>query len=190
MYESLEILKGYSFLGEKILDDGTLLIAKAPHIAPLAWLHSIFPPLSPEDIFTLEEQLNGKIPASYKDFLLVTNGLKVFNTTLSLDGCRRNYKRDTISVWQPFDILTPNIDERPKNAEKTMFFIGGYDCDGSLLYIDNNTNKVHLCSVDDANSLYEWPSFDKMLESEINRLIGLFDKEGKEFRKDQNTLPI
>src|ERR1700744_5011257 len=113
MYDILEILKGYSKLGEKLLENGTLLIGRAPHIAPQAWLHRIYSPLLEDDIVTLEKSLKIDIPISYKKFLSISNGLGVFNTTIAFYGLRNNYRRNVIDVWQPFDILTPNILERP-----------------------------------------------------------------------------
>jgi len=189
-YKPLEYLKQFEYLGKRLLDNGTLLIGKAPHIAPQAWLHSIHSPLTNLQIKELEEKMQTAIPDDYKDFLKITNGLKVFNTTFTLDGLRKNFKRGIGDVWQPFNIITPNTLERPKNAGKKFFFIGGYDWDGSLLYIDSATNHVHLCEREDATSLYDWKNFEQMLESEINRLVKLFDKEGKELNPDESTLPV
>lgn len=186
--KSIDILKGYNYLGEQQLEDGSLLIARAPHIAPQAWLHSIYAPLTESEISEVEQRV-GEIPKVYKGFLKTSNGLGVFNTTLSLYGFRRNYKRQIPDVWQPFDIVTPNTIEKPANAKGSVFIIGGYDWDGSRLYIDKLTGKVHLCDRDDAKSLYEWNSFGEMLLSEIKRLSTLFDKEGKEINPDDSTLP-
>jgi hypothetical protein len=188
--EILMRLKEYKPLEEEHLSDGTHLIGKAPHIAPLAWLHTIYPGLTDENISELEEKIGVSIPDSYKDFLRLSNGLNVFNTTLSLFGLRKNYDRSHDQVWQPFDILTPNLRERPENARSNVFIIGSYDWDGSYLFIDRKTNKVHLCDRDDAASLYEWPNLEVMLRSEIDRLITLFDKNGKELYADTSTLPI
>jgi len=190
MYEALNILKQYNSLGEKQLEDGTLLIGKAPHIAPLAWLHCIYSSLSRQEIINLEDSLGSEIPDSYKSFLSISNGLGVFNTTLSLYGYRRNYNRNIIDVWQPFNILTPNISERPSNDVSNIFFIGSYSWDGSLLYIDKITNKVHICKRNNAKSLYEWPDFEGMLIDELKRLVTLFDKEGKKYDNKKSTLPF
>jgi len=183
-------LRQFDYLGESKLDNGTILIGKAPHIAPMAWLHSIHHPLTDVQIGELEEKIKIAIPSEYKDFLKTTNGLKVFNTTFCLDGLRNNYRRTVSDVWQPFDIIIPNTLERPKNAEKNLFFIGSYDWDGSRLYMTPADNKVHFCDRDDATSLYEWDNFPNMLESEIQRLIRLFDKQGKQINEDESTLPI
>lgn len=186
---TLQILKDYNYLGQKVLEDGTLLIGKAKHIAPMAWLHSVYSPLSKEEITLLQYKLDNIIPESYKNFLLVSNGLNVFNTTLSLYGLRKNYNRNTNDIWQPFDIIVPNTLEKPKNSSKNIFIIGSYDWDGSYVYIDRKNEKVYLCDRDDATPLYEWDRFDKMLEKEVIRLSKLFDKHGREIHADQSTLP-
>jgi hypothetical protein len=189
MIDILKFLDSYRLFGEKRLENGTYLIGKAPHIAPNAWLHSIYSGLNLNEIKELENILGKLIPEGYRSFLEKSNGLKIFNTTFCLDGLRRSSSRGLDDVWQPFDIRTPNISERPKNALDYFFFIGGYDWDGSLLYIDTHTEKVHLCNRDNADSLYEWNDFERMLESEILRIINLFDSQGKEIDPRISTLP-
>ncbi|HTJ52947.1 MAG TPA: SMI1/KNR4 family protein, partial [Cyclobacteriaceae bacterium] len=174
-----KILKSYSSLGEETLKDGTILIGKAPHIAPMAWLHKIYPGLSTAEIGTLEKELGAKIPVVFKDFLQITNGLSVFNTTLCIYGLRKNYIRTIENVWQPFDIKTPNLYERPKGSKENCFFIGSYFWDGSKLYIDTIDNKVYRCSNNSSKPINMWNSFPDMLKVEIKRLCKLFDKDGK-----------
>jgi hypothetical protein len=187
-YKILNQLKQFEYLGKNILDNGTLLIAKAPHIAPYSWLHCIYSPLSSQDINLIENKI-GEIPNEYKNFLLVSNGLGVFNTTLSLYGLRRNYKRTIDDVWQPFNIITPNTLEKPSDSNDDIFIIGSYDWDGSYIYVDKKSNKTHLCNRYSVTSLFEWRSFNDMLEKEIMRLITLFDKNGKEIDENKSTLP-
>lgn len=186
----IDRLNSFRNLGEKVLSDGTHLIGKAPHIAPMAWLHSLYPPLTDGQIIEMEAQLGLIIPNEYKIFLKASNGLNAFNTTFCLYGFRKNFNRNLIDVWQPSDIFNPNIKERPRNAMKSIFFIGWYDWDGSQLYIDTTTNKVHLCEREDAISLYQWNSFRNMLESEITRLMTLFDAHGRPLDENKSTLPI
>lgn len=188
-FKVLEKLIAYSYLGEKTIGSGTILIGRAPHIAPQAWLHSFFDPLTENEIQLLEGLLTTVIPDQYKEFLMVTNGLGIFNTTISLFGMRRNYGRSVDAVWQPFDIVIPNKNEKPPNAKINIFIIGSYDWDGSYLYIDSKTNKVHMCERGDSTSLYEWSDFYTMLESEIKRLVSLHDKAGKELFPGESTLP-
>jgi len=185
----LEILKSYHHLGEKLLKNGTLLIGKAPHIAPEAYLHSIYKSLTETEIIETEKILKQTIPEDYKEFLCVSNGLNIFNTTLSLYGRRTNYSR-SIEDIQPFDLDISNNYEKPLNADQNMFIIGSYDWDGSYLYIDKNDNTVHLCTGENAESLFQWKNFAEMLLSETNRLIKLFDKNGEEIDSSKSTLPV
>ena len=66
MEDIFKILKSYSSLGEETLKEGTILIGKAPHIAPMAWLHKIYPGLSTAEIGILEKELGAKIPVVFK----------------------------------------------------------------------------------------------------------------------------
>jgi hypothetical protein len=185
----IDLLLQFDYLGKKNLDSGTILIGRAPHIAPEAWLHRIYNSLTYFQIEQLQSDCKHQIPLSYQQFLLKSNGLAVFNTTLSLYGMRGNYIRDIADGWQPFDLISPNTIERMSNATENMLIIGSYNYDGSKLYIDSITHKVHLCDRYNAASLFEWKSFDVMLEQEVKRLITLFDKDGKRINKGFNPLP-
>jgi hypothetical protein len=188
----LKLLKNYDYLGVKKTQNGTLLIGKAPHIAPMASLHSIYPPLTDEEIKNLELSIGLDIPPDYKSFLKITNGLGIFNNTMSLFGLRNNYKRTPEDAQQqPFHIKHPNTLERPENAGKNIFCIGGYSSgDGAWLYLNADTNAVHLSERWKVKSLFEWRTLEVMLISEVNRLVPLFDKEGKKIDRNKSTLPI
>jgi hypothetical protein len=187
----LDLLRTYDYLGKEEYPDGAALIGKAPHIAPLAWLHKIYAPLSNGQIQQLEATLRVKIPEDYEAFLKVSNGLGVFQK-MNLYGYRSNYQRTVEAAQvQPFDILRPNIWERPSNAGPHVFYIGGYTAgNGAWIYLDANDNTVHLCERWQATSRYHWDSFVDFLGSEINRLMPLFDKEGKSLSPNIDILPI
>lgn len=70
-----------------------------------------------------------------------------------------------------------------------MFFIGGYDWDGSQVYLTED-GKVHFCTPDDCSSLKEWDSLDIFLKSEIHRISLLFDDKGVEFDETTPTIPM
>ncbi|GEN71600.1 SMI1/KNR4 family protein [Chryseobacterium lathyri] len=178
-------------LGIANSSDGALLIGHVPFKGPQAWLNIIFPKLNNEEVALLEEDLRTTIPKEYKDFLMnFSNGCNILSSNLSLYGLRRQLTRDPkANSRQPFSILTPNKYERPENAKDSYFFIGGYQWDGSLLYIDKDTNIVHCGSPDDATSKVQWASFEKMLLSELKRLYTFFDEEGREIDEDVSTLP-
>jgi hypothetical protein len=178
-------------LGKEVTLSGAVLIGHAPHIAPMAWLHSIYPVLTEEDIIELEAELKKPIPEAYRDFLKnYSNGLALFTTTLTFYGMRKVLGRTIEASRQPFAIGTSNNYERPKNSKNSYFFIGGYDWDGSKLYIDSDTNKVYYCDRRDATPLMEWESFEAMLTSEVSRLIRLHDENGIKKDEDQHTTPV
>ncbi|WP_166923965.1 SMI1/KNR4 family protein [Flavobacterium poyangense] len=184
-------LHKFENLGMEISQLGAILIGKAPHIARLAWLNEVYPILKEDEILLLESELNTKIPEAYKFFLTqFSNGLSIFVATFTLYGLRRDIGRSIEGSRQPFSLLTTNLQERPKKSKDSYFFIGGYNWDGSKLYIDKETNKVHYCDRCDATSLYEWNSFEEMIVSEVKRITNLFDDKGVILDEDMNTTPV
>ena len=181
----------FSYLGTKtISQNGTTLIGPAPFIAPEAWLNSLYLPLSLDDISRIEKQLGKQIPKSYSEFLTsFSNGLNILCSTLSLFGVRYNYARNLIDCRQPYSIIFYNIYEKPTNSNEDMFFIGGYNWDGSHLYI-NSSNEICYCSRYDANPLKKWPSLTIMLLSEIERLYSLCNEKGEQYDEQIPTIPI
>ena len=182
-------LNKYENLGVELQSNGTELIGKAPHIAPLAYLHSIYKGLSNEEIDRLEQELETEIPKDYKEFLQFSNGLHIFNTTFYLDGLRESNDRlKAIENRLPFALSTKNVFEKPRNAKPEYFFIGGYACDnGSLLYINNS--KVYRCKTNNAKPLNEWNSLNEMIITEIDRLTELHSANGKLKENIEKTTP-
>ncbi len=181
----------YSYLGIRESQLGATLIGKAPHIAPEAWLNSIYPTLNDGEIEGLEQSLGVKIPFSFKEFLnQFSNGLTVMTDSLYLYGKRNNHNRGSIEfVRQPYDIIEFNQYETPKNASKELFFIGGYNWDSSHLYMLPDQT-VHYCRRYDATSLLSWDSLSTMLEAEISRLYSLFDSKGVKVDNKAPTTPV
>ena len=178
----------YKHWAHKETDDGTLLIGNPYKDKPFWWLIHIFPKVQSNK---LKEFSKTKlcIPLVYLDFLeKVSNGLLLFLGTLSLHGIRENYSR-ALGVEQPFDILTPNIKERPKSAKETYFFFGSYNWDGSQLYIDTANNHVYLAKRYTLEMIYEWSSFEEFINTEIPRICSLFDDNGEQINPDESTLP-
>lgn len=177
-------------LGSDILQDGTELIGRTPHVAPDARFHLVFPGLDSEQIEKIEHELGRHVPITYRQFLTRHNGLILYAGAISFYGFRRSYERRGDEAWQPFSIKTPNVDERPKDAEPSYFFIGSYKNDGSKLYIDDDTEKVYRSERwKSKNRLNEWTDFPTMLESEMERLSKLFNAEGEKNDPSKPTTP-
>ena len=164
----LDLLYKYKNLGESKSDDGAVFIGKVPHNGPKAWLNILYPVVTEEELRFLSEELKTEIPEEYSSFLLsFSNGMNVLSSTFSLYGLRRQIDRNLeANVRQPYSIITPNIYERPENSKPSYFFIGGYNWDGSHLYIDRETNIVHCCERWDATSKKQWNSLEEMIISE------------------------
>ena len=185
-----EIIFSYKYLGEEILPEtGAHLIAKAPHKGPNAWLFSLYPGLSDDEIMQLEHRVNIKFNKDYRDFLKQMNGFHFLISVFSMDGLRRNYKRSGDSIWQPYDLITPNTIERPKDAPPNYLFIGGYNWDGSSLCMDTETDKVYRCRRWTSEILNIWDNLEDMLSSESQRLVKLFDESGKKIDPKIPTTP-
>jgi hypothetical protein len=171
------IRDGYRHLGSEAQDDGTELIGRAPHIAPEAWLHVIFRPLSPAEIEEVGTTLARPVPQEYRALLEQCNGLYLFSGSLSLDGLRSSPDR-TSGIRQPFPLDIPNVDERPADAPDSAFFLGGYKKDGSLAYLDADTGAVYRCGRGSARPLNRWESFDEFLAAEFARLSTIYGQDG------------
>ena len=184
-----ELMESYSNLGTRVLDNGTRLIGHVPHVAREAWFHEIDAPLTEQGVSQVEHELGTQLPTVFRSFLQRCNGLRAFSGHLFMYGWRYSFARAGDAVWQPFSILTPNLDERPRNAKNSYLFVGGYEPNGLELYIDTADLRVYRCRQRSAKALHEWPDFETMLESEMQRLSALFDREGRVLKPGVPTTP-
>jgi hypothetical protein len=172
-------LLSWESLGAATAPNGARLIGHVPHVAPMAYLHTIFPPLSEAEILELERIVGRRIPQEYTSFLRLSNGLKVF-MKLSLDGLRTSFARDVDSARLPFSLETTNVQERPRGSPVEVVFIGSYSYDGSNLWMRPGDPRVYRCPRREFGPvLNTWHTFDTMLESEVSRLAGLFGPDGR-----------
>ena len=161
-----------------------------PQIAPEAYNIYTFAPLTEERLALLEQNIGREIPCQYRIFLThVSNGIFIFHRGLFLYGHQGSINRK-LGPQGPFDLSDPNVYERPKNADKSCFFLGGYSYDGSLLYIKDDVSTVYYCARRDATPLKEWNSFSEMLIEEIQRLKSLHGADGMLQVPREETLPI
>jgi len=185
----LKVIDAAKPLGTKALKDGTLLVAPAPHVAPQAWLHKVFPGLTDAELARLEKMLKREIPDDLHRFLKTMNGVSLFSESLDLYGLRKGGGRGIEAAWQPYSILTPNAEERPRDAGEEHFFFGAYGYDGSGLVLDCRTLRVTRCSRGTVKPLNTWECFDVMIEKEAERLSKLFDGQGRPKDPDAPTTP-
>lgn len=189
--EIMKYIQIFEKYGCKEYENGTKLYGHTPFIAPKAYSFRVFSALSEKEIIELEQDMHREIPITYRLFLMKNaNGLNLFNTTLCFYGLRKSYRRSLEAVPEPFSLSELNGFERPKNAENSYFFIGGYDNDLSKLYINTEDGTVHFCKRWDATSLLSWNSFEEMILSETRRLLTLHNDRGEILVSHEKTLPI
>ena len=174
----------------RTLPNGTRLIGHTPHVAPEAFFHVIFPPLTHKEIDELESSLGRLLPIQLIELYQTTNGLSLFSYSLHIDGLRCNYIRSGDEAWQPFSIMTANLTERPRDAEPTQVFFGGYKSDGSALMMQPPEDEVFRCERRSSKVLNRWSSFDNFLVSEVRRLEKLFDDSGHSRNPKLPTTPL
>ena len=116
------------------MPNGTRLIGHVPQIAPLAYLHSVFQPLQPEQLVQVEAAIERRLNQSLIDLYIKANGVQIFSGSLNINGLICSLDRSINSTLsQPFDISTANSFERPQDAENDMIFFGSYKQDGAKL---------------------------------------------------------
>lgn len=185
-----DLEKQYSALGERKLSNGARLIGHVPHVAPEAYLHSFFPGLDPDEIRGLENEIERELPEALEAFYARCNGLDLFAGSLSIFGLRDPFlEGDAGEVGQPFSMVTPNVDERPADADDSFVFFGFYEWDGSLLYAAPSSPEVIRCSPESSEPLNTWPSLRAALTEEVKRLGKLFDRDGVKLDEDAPTAP-
>jgi hypothetical protein len=171
----------YKKLGYKILNDGTELFGNDKDIAPQAWLHQIYPPLTNIEIIRIEELIGQNLPDSLINFYNEMNGCSVFVRQLTINGLRKNISGSIESSWQPFSIETLNKYERPINAKKEYIFIGFYSSSGNIVYIDSNNEKVTICGVENADPIAIYENLFHFLLEEFTAIFTLNESKYKKY---------
>ena len=118
-------IETWSRLGVETLPAGTRRIAHIPHLAPHAYLHTIFPPLPAGEIGAMEVLVGKAFPPSLVFFFSRTNGMHLFHQ-ISVYGLRTTYDRTNIPAMleQPFDIGLPNEAAAANEALRTCIVAG------------------------------------------------------------------
>lgn len=159
--------------------EGGVLLGPTPFVAPLAYLHRIYPPLAPVELRELAGAI-GRPVGRYGDFLRdVGNGARLFN--LSLYGFVEQLSREVSGLGQPISLRYGNVVERPSGLADDELVIGGlvgWSSRGSfVLHASGAVSLVHR--ENGADVAARWPTLDAMLSAEIDRLLALHDRSGR-----------
>lgn len=179
--EVTRTISKWSQKGEKLLSNGVRLVCPIPHVAPEAWLHVLFPPLTKPEIEEVERNLRAPLPDDFKDFLRKTNGLHMFAYNISIWGVRKNFARSGDEAWRPFNLISHNDEaDRPSGSPEGVIYFANADGGDTWCFFEFNKNGYIVGKTDRHNfrSIGNWPDFATWLLDEIESVEILFDSEG------------
>jgi hypothetical protein len=179
--EVVRTMSRWSTKGEKLLSTGVRLICPTPHVAPEAWLHVLFPPLSPSEIEAIEKNLGMLLPDDFKHFLLRANGLELFSYRVSIFGLRKSLAREGDEAWQPFNLVSHNLEsDRPDGSPADLIYFAADDGGDSWCFFESYGDGYRVGKTGRHNfrpTTY-WSDFGAWLLDEIESLEMLFDSDG------------
>ena len=182
----LDTLSRWTPLGMQVQKNGTRLIGRVPHVAPVAWLHEVYRGLDTEELEVLEQRLGARLPDDYRSFLAIANGLNAFSDRLKLFGAPRGGSRMSLATREPYDLALETLHTR---ATPDLLCFGGIADD--FLYgrwRADGMGEVLRCPKSQLSQpTHRWPSFWQMLEAEVGRLASEFDLQGRRVRDPSRT---
>jgi len=187
---TLDSIRSYGDGQNRSTPNGTDLIQHVPHVAPLAYLHSVFPPLSESAVDELNEAVGGVLSADYREFLLKANGLTVFTSALSLYGIRYNASKGIEAAQQqPYDLYSANSWRYADLVPDGDCIVGGFNWDSSRIVTRRSDRTIRRCDNTDFRVLNTWPSLNELLVTEFARLAARHDESGRLIDSETPTTP-
>ncbi|MBS0446667.1 MAG: SMI1/KNR4 family protein [Proteobacteria bacterium] len=150
--------------------------------SPNRWMHVIFPPIDGENLLLGERELGFNIPSPFREFLHVSNGLRLFKAELGIPhllimGLAASPRSSDRNETFPVDFLGDNTVARPSGLEQGELVFGSYGDDGSLLSILED-GTVRKRGPEGGATLFVWQTFSNFLNEEVARLDNRFDRNG------------
>jgi hypothetical protein len=163
---------------EDISEAGGRRICRMPWVAPMKYLHILYPPLPTDDIASIAPRTGRQPPADYQRLLSRFNGLSIFGSSLAIFGVRSHYdRRPEAAMWQPFDIGPPHIEQYDAlGRDDVVVGCVGPDVDyivmraisGDVARLDHNTKKLQET----------WPSLAEFIVGETDRYAAHHTTDG------------
>jgi SMI1 / KNR4 family (SUKH-1) len=180
-HEVDQAISTWSSCGEKQLLSGVRLICPTPHIAPEAWLHVLYPPVTIEDISRLETDLRASLPKDFRDFLLRANGLELFSNNITVWGIRGKLSRSGDKAWQPFDLRSHNrSSDRPYGSPNSIVYFGSVGRGENRCFFEPRGPSyiVGVTNRHDYQPSNYWPDFGNWLLDGIRKMKHKFNSAG------------
>ena len=185
-------LQRHAHLGTRSFGDGTALIGHLPRLAPHAFLHRIFGPLSDTEIRQIEERLQMQVPPSLAEFYRHFNGVMLFDTAICVYGLRRSWDRADVDAMQcnPFDVYVPTLTYRSCSPSGHGIAISQYDdLSQVLVEPDGTVVRVRESPLHPGEVLNRWGSLGDWLLSECRRVEDCIDRDGTFAYNPKETMP-
>lgn len=164
----LRLLETSSNAGDSTNEMGTRLIGHVPQIAPKAYMHVVYAPLTEAQLREFRGRLGRPVPAEYGEFLTHANGLSLFVGEMRVLGYVPTMRRASTSVHNyPSNVMIPNVSARIAGLSHGAVVVGWYRADGSYVAIEENGTVIQLDSKLRVGCMQTWPSFDSWVTSEI-----------------------
>jgi hypothetical protein len=178
-----EVIKQWERFRKRELADGTIQVGHAKAIGTDAWMHTLFAPLSQEDLQDLEIQLECNFDESLRSFYSVHNGLKLFGSYFSIYGIPSSFSRTGDYLFQPFDFITHNLD-RPDNYPISTYVVGSVLTEDVVfnLLVDvsqgENSGKIYLFNRQEEQYICEWINIFDAVNEISETLVNLMQSDG------------
>lgn len=187
MFNNFDDLVGFiarwAKVGERKLDNGVRLICPVPYVGPQAWLHSLFAPLTKDQIDKLECNCKQNLPSDFKEFLTRANGVSLFvgEKSISIWGQRFSYVRTGDEARQPFDIVDLNEQpNRPANSPDQVLFFASVESGDSWCFFERQGSgyRIGKTSRQEFSPNHYWASFWVWLSDEVNEVASGYQLDG------------
>lgn len=180
----LFVVERWASRGERILANGARLICPTPQVAPKAYLHVLYAPLSSESIRELDAEFEMRFPKSFQELLRRSNGLDLFSGFLSIWGVRKSWARTGDEGWQPYDIVYHNRGlgaPQPNGSQPVVNFGSSADGENWCFFEQlENGYRVGETPRHEFAPIRYWPNFETWIREQLAELEVLFDEEGKQ----------
>jgi hypothetical protein len=165
-------------LGERTLGNGTELVGHVPHVASEAWLHMLFAPIDDQVIEEIERSLELALPSDYACLLRQHNGVRLFSGDIWLGGWRVSFARKGDAIWQPFSVVSANLDNGTLQSDNPELVIGGEEGVGARFRINIKSQQVCKYGQRGKKPLASWDNIEAMLQAEVGRVSRRYDASG------------
>jgi hypothetical protein len=170
-------------LGRRTSKSGATQIGRVPHVAPEAWLHSIFAPITAEEQLSILDRCPTYSGSGLHEVHGEFNGVNLFSGNFFLYGRRSNYFRSPDNVL-PWDLINANQEVRGRLAPGALLVGGSNALSSGIDFVESPNRTITAVENRDWNKvLFEWPNLRDCILSELTRLSVLFDSQGRAIDK-------